>query len=195
MRLADRDFVTPPWDHPLDVERALALIPETATISGMFYLALVAGAKRRQVALPGADRRYLPFQFYSLRDFAQLLTQACPLFYPGMPLRDGLRRSGRAGPAALLSSTLGKVTLGAATGAYDVVSAFAKTYSINVKPSRCDVERHDQQSLVLRLEVPYFLDSHHVGAFEGALEHAGVKGEVLIARRTDTSADLQLKWR
>lgn len=194
MRAAERDFLAPPWEHPLDVERALAQIPESATISGMFYLALMEGAKRRQVELRFAQPRYLPFRFYSLREFGTLLVQACPLFYPGLSLRHGLRRSGRVGPAALLKSTLGKVTLGAAAGVHEVVTAFAKTYNLNVKPSRCEVEGQDEQSMVLRLDVPYFLDSHHVGAFEGALEHAGVKGEVLIARRSDTSADLLLRW-
>lgn len=194
MRPSERPFVDPPWEAPLDVERALVLIPDSATISGMFYLALVEGAKKRQVRLKFPEERYLPFRFYPLRAFAKLLVEACPLFYPGLPLRQGLRRSGKGGPAALLKSTLGKVTLGAASGVQEIVAAFAKTYSLNVRPSSCEVVRQGPSSMVVRLEVPYFLDSHHVGAFEGTLEHAGVTGTVRIARRSDLSANLLLEW-
>jgi hypothetical protein len=74
------------------------------------------------------------------------------------------------------------------------VAAFAKTYPINVRPSSCEIVRQSSSSMVLRLEVPYFLDSHHVGAFEGTLEHAGVQGRVRIARRSDLSANLLLEW-
>lgn len=195
MRLADGAFVDPPWDHPLDVDRALLLIPESATISGMFYQALMEAAKRRNVSLRFKEPRYLPFRFYSLLEFSELLVRAASLFQPGVPLREGLRRIGRVGPAALLKSTLGKVTLGAASGVHEVVAAFAKTYPINLKPSSCTIERQDQNSMVVRLSAPHFLDCHHVGAFEGTLEHAGVKGGVRIAKRGDTAADLLLYWR
>jgi hypothetical protein len=43
-------------------------------------------------------------------------------------------------------------------------------------------------------KVPYFLDSHHVGTFEGVLRFAGVQGTVRIASRSATSADLLLTW-
>lgn len=195
MRPADRAFVDPPWDHPLDVDRSLLLIPESATISGMFYQALMEGGKRRGVTIRFKEPRYLPFRFYSLREFSELLVQASPLFHPGASLREGLRRIGRVGPAALLTSTLGKVTLGAASGVHEVVAAFAKTYPINLKPSSCTIERADQNSMVVRLSAPHFLDCHHVGAFEGTLDHAGVKGSVRIAKRGDTAADLLLEWR
>ena len=48
---------------------------------------------------------------------------------------------------------------------------------------------------VVRLEdIHYFLDSHHVGTFEGALKFAKVEGRVLIARRGRAAADLLLEW-
>jgi hypothetical protein len=48
---------------------------------------------------------------------------------------------------------------------------------------------------VVRLDkVFYFVDSHHVGSFEGILRFAGVKGTVRIASRGSASADLLLAW-
>ena len=170
-------------------------MPEHAQIRGMFFLALIEGAERRQIALAVPNRRYLQFGFYPVREFALLLVEAATRFYPNVRLREGLRRIGKVGPVALLSSTLGKVTLGAAEGVHAAVTAIAKTYSINVRPSRCEVLQASERSLVVSMDdVPHFLDCHHVGVFEGALEYAGASGEVRIHRRGDRAADLLLRW-
>lgn len=188
-------FSVPPWDAPLEVERVLASVPEAASIAGMFFLALQEGASRRQVQLSFSKARYLPFGFYPVREFAPLLVEAARLFYPQVSLREGLRRIGTAGPVAFLSSTLGKVTLGASEGVHATVQAVAKTYGINSRPSRCEVKQAGPRSMILSLDdVVYFLDSHHVGVFEGTLQYAGVQGSVKIASRSETSADLLLEW-
>lgn len=195
MLKSTRSFVDPPWDAPLDVERILATIPAEAKIAGMFYLAVIEAAKRRGVTLPLARERYLPFNFYSVSEFARLLLTAAELFHPGLPLRRALRALGVQGPKAFIASTLGKVTLGAAQGVHEVVSAIAKTYEINIRPSRCLILESKPSSMVLSLEdVHYFLDTHHVGVFEGTLSHAGVAGRVRVASYSRSSAELLLEW-
>ena len=191
----DPSFVEPPWDEPLEVERVLGQIPDSASIAGMFFLALAVGAERRQVALAMPRPRYLPFSFYPVREFAPLLVTGAGLFHPHSSLREGLRRIGSAAPEAFLSSTLGRVTLGASEGVHATVTAIAKTYAINTRPSRCAVTKTAPRSMVVALDdVWYFLDSHHVGVFEGTLEHAGVQGRVRIRRRSETAADFLLEW-
>ena len=170
-------FVEPPWAAPLDAAGVLSRIPPSATIAGMFFLALVEGAQRRQVQLPFPRDRYLPFGFYPISEFAPLLVTAAERFYPQLPLRQGLRRIGTSGPVAFLGSTLGKVTLGASEGAQAMVAAIAKTYAINVKPSRCDITVTNERSMILSMaSVPYFLDSHHVGVFEGSRARCTTRG-------------------
>ncbi len=56
-------FSEPPWQAVLDVPRALSIISADSTIAGMFFLAVLEGAKRRSVSLSGARERYLPFGF------------------------------------------------------------------------------------------------------------------------------------
>jgi uncharacterized protein (TIGR02265 family) len=161
----------------------------------MFFLAVAEGAKRRNVSLSWARARYLPFSFYPVAEFATLLVQAAERFHPDLSLRQALRRMGAMGPKAFIASTLGKVTLGAAEGVHAVVGAIAKTYEINIRPSRCTIVRSMPSSMVLSLEsVHYFLDTHHVGVFEGTLSHAGVDGRVKIASYSRTSAELLLEW-
>ena len=188
-------FQDPPWHAALDVPRALSLISANSTIAGMFFVGLCEGAKRRGLSLPEKRKRYLPFGFYPIAEFAPLLVEAAKLLYPTLALRHGLRAIGAAGPAVLAKSVLGKVTLGSAIGVHAVIEAIANTYAVNVRPSQCAVTRRAAQACVVSMEnVPYFLNSHHVGVFEGTLTHAGVNGRVRIASRSEFSAELLLEW-
>jgi len=195
MPFPPNEFVEPPWGAALRAEACIAEIPEDATIAGMFYLALSDGAKRRGVELTMPKPRYVAFGFYSLREFARVLVQAAQLFYPGRTLRQALRALGALGPKAFAGSTLGKVTLGSAEGTQAAVTAIAKTYEINIRPCRCSVLKSEGRRIQLGLEnVHHFLDSHHVGVFEGTLEHAGTPGRVRIASRGRSTAELLLEW-
>lgn len=188
-------FVEAPWEAPLDVDEALRSIPATATISGMFLAPLAIEAKRIGVVLPSARERYVPYRFYPLVEHAQMLIETCDRVYPAMPLRQALRRLGRGAPRALVASTLGKVVFASADGVADVVDALAKAYPLNARPSRTELLERGNNHVIVRLEeVHYFLDSHHVGAFEGALKYAGVEGTVLFAPRGKASGDLLLQW-
>jgi uncharacterized protein (TIGR02265 family) len=190
-----RPFVDPPWDAALDVGRALSGIPGDAKISGMFFVAVVAGAKTRGIALPSARERYVQFTFYPLAELALLLVEASERFFPGRTLRHALRTLGRSSPAAFLSSTLGRVTLGSTEGVHPAVAAMTKAYELNVRPSRVSTLESGARWTVVRLDkIVYFLDSHHVGTFEGILRFAGVKGAVRIASRSPVSADFLLTW-
>jgi uncharacterized protein (TIGR02265 family) len=192
---SEAPFVEAPWGAPLDVDAAFRSIPATATISGMFIAPLALEAKRLGVVLPSARERYVQYRFYPLLEHAQVLVETCQRLYPSRTLRQALRKLGRGAPRALVASTLGKVVLGSAQGVNDVVDAMAKAYPLNARPSRVEVLERGEGRAVVRLEeMYYFLDSHHVGAFEGALRYAGVQGRVLVSRRSDTSADLLLEW-
>jgi len=188
-------FREPPWHAAIDVPRALSLIAADSAIAGMFFLGVVDGAKRRGVTLPGMRERYLPFGFYPVAEFVPLLVAATGLLHPKLSLRQGLRATGAAGPAVLAKTVLGKVTLGSAIGVHAVIEAIAKTYSVNIRPCRCAVTHKAERACVVSLEnVQYFLDSHHVGVFEGTLTHAGVNGRVRIATKSEFNAEFLLEW-
>jgi len=188
-------FQEPPWTAGLDVPRALASITADSTIAGMFFLAVLEAAKRRGISLNGNRERYLPFGFYPVADFAPLLVSAAGLFHPKLSLRQGLRAIGAAGPAVLAKTVLGKVTLGSAIGVHSVIDAVANTYSVNIRPCRCSVTHRAERACVVSLDnVQHFLDSHHVGVFEGTMTHAGVAGRVRIAKKSEVTAEFLLEW-
>jgi uncharacterized protein (TIGR02265 family) len=193
---SDDQFIDPPWNAPLDASDVLRSVPESATISGMFPDAVLQQAQQANVSLPSARDRYTKFRFYPLREFTRVLIEGCEIFFPGTPLRLALRKMGRAGPKTLISSTVGRVVFGSAEGALAAIEAMAKAYSINVRPSHVEVVAASEHRAIIRVrELHYFLDSHHIGVFEGTLRHAGVKGTVKICAYGPAEADILCSWR
>lgn len=188
-------FDEPPWDAPLDTALSIQAMPEDATISGMFLAPLVDEARRRGVVLPGARERYLAFRFYPLREHASLLVDAATAFFPELSTRQALRKLGRGGPRALVASTLGRVLLGSVEGVTEAFRAMARAYPLNAHPSRVEIESAGEQALVVHMdEIHYFIDSHHIGVFEGLMRYAGVDGRVSYASRGTTAGDLLCEW-
>ena len=191
----DARFVEPTSRAWLDPGAALRAVPESATIAGMFIGPLAEAARQRKLPLPSARARYVPFQFYPLREHVQLLIEAAGTLFGDEPLRRALRLLGRSAPQSLLGSTVGKVVLGSASGVHQVVAAIVNTYPVHIRPSSAALLEIEAGRAVVRLEqVHFFLDSHHVGVFEGALHHAGVRGQVRIDQQDPTTAELLLTW-
>ena len=191
-----QDFFEPDWRAPLDAARALQSVPEAATISGMFLAPLAGEALKHGKSLPSARDRYLPFRFYPLREHVSLMLEACQVLFPGRPVRLSLRKLGRGAPAALLTSTLGRAGMGAAQGIHDITQAMAKAYAINVPGCQVSVvDASSKHCIVQARKLPYFVDCHHVGAFEGVLRYAGVEGDVRVRTLGMDQADYLCSWR
>ena len=93
------------------------------------------------------------------------------------------------------SASLGRVVLGSVEGTQAAIDAMAKAYPLNARPSKVTVVESRPGATIVRLEdIHYFLDSHHVGTFEGVLKFAKVRGRVLIAERGPGVADFLLEW-
>lgn len=186
----------PPWTAPLDVAAAIDRVPDDAVLSGMFTAAVVAGATAQGVRVPSARERYVGFRKYPMREHAQVLVEAARGMWPELPLRHGLRKLGRATPAALVTSTIGRVVVGSVEGPIEVVRGVARSYSIHAQPGSVEVVPVGPCSVIARLrDVYHFLDSHHVGVFEGALRFANVADpRVRIHALSASDADLLLDW-
>ena len=87
------------------------------------------------------------------------------------------------------------MVLGSVDGVHAAIAAMARAYPLNARPSRVNVVATGPTSCTVRLEeIYYFLDSHHVGTFEGLLKFAGVQGRVTLAMRGHAAADFLLEW-
>lgn len=189
------DFVDPPWDAPLDVPLELRRIPEAGRQKGMFLQAVQAEAQRRGVRLPSARERYVPFQDYPLREHAQLLVEAAEAFFPDVSTRVGLRRLGRGAVGALLESTVGKVVWSSAIDPHAALEAMTKAYGISMPGCAASIGARQARSAVVQLSrIPFFLDCHHVGCFEGAMRTMGVEGTVRLRLESFDSGELLCAW-
>lgn len=191
------EWSEPPWRATLDARAAIDAIPADAMIHGMFVAAVVDAAAARGVTLPSARERYLGFRKYLLREHAQLLVEAAQGMWPRLSLRQGLRKLGRGAPRALVSSMVGRVVLGSVEGPVEVVRAMARSYPIHAQPGSLDVEVLAPGSAVVRMrQIHHFLDSHHVGVFEGVLRYAEVtEPRVRIRMLSRVDADLLCEWK
>jgi hypothetical protein len=87
------------------------------------------------------------------------------------------------------------VMLSSAMGVEEIIRALVKTYPLNLRPGKLEVLEFAPQHALLRLEdIYYFLDSHHVGTFEGIMRFAGKDGTVRICSYSNTAADFLCCW-
>src|SRR5262249_29548313 len=125
----------------------------------------------------------------------RLLVEASHRFYPKTSLRLELRRLGMHAPRAMAGSTLGRVMFGTVSGVQEMVVAMVKAYPLNTRPAQVTIAATGPGYAIIKMqEIHHFLDSHHVGAFEGVLKYVGIEGRVLIAARGLAAADLMLEW-
>src|SRR4051794_11113794 len=132
-------FLPPSWEAPLDVGAYLAATPAHATSKGMFTAALVTEAKRRGIALKHARDHYVAFKDYPMAEHMQVLCEASRAFFPGLPLRRGLRALGRDAYATFNNSMIGKVTLDSASDIPSALRVTAKGFGIGMTLARVEV--------------------------------------------------------
>ncbi|MFO0658534.1 MAG: DUF2378 family protein [Polyangiaceae bacterium] len=189
-------FVLPDWEAPIDVEHAIQNTPAGAVIKGMFLAPMAAELRRRGQPLDGQRERYLGFQDYPLREHMRLLVHCARVFYPELSLRQGLRKLGRGAVLAFLESTIGRVTWAAADGGPPaLLQALARAYSVTMTGADVSVLELSATSARLRFVSVYsYLDSHHVGIFEGALRSAGYRPTVRVKVISQADADFALEF-
>lgn len=166
-------------------------------MSGMFLAAVVSAASSAGHGLPSARATYTAFRKYPMREHCVIMVEAARAIWPAHSTREGLRRLGRGAPRALMTSMLGRVVLGSVEGPAEIVRAMARAYPLNSSPGSLEVGEEGEGRVVVRLrDIHHFLDSHHVGVFEGVLRYAKVQdGRVRIDPISRSDADLLCEWR
>jgi uncharacterized protein (TIGR02265 family) len=189
------DFVAPDWSAPLDVASYVDSTPKGARIKGMFPGAVADSARARGVPLPSARERYLPFADVPVTEFAMMLVEAAQGFFPNVPLRSGLRELGRSAYPVLVQSMVGKVMLSTAADMPSGVTAAVKAYGVALPQSKVEIVELSKQRAVITLRhIYYFLDSHHVGCFEGLARSMSVRLTTRIRMRSKFDGDFELSW-
>jgi uncharacterized protein (TIGR02265 family) len=190
------EFEHPDWSAPLDVAARVRAAPADATVKGMFFDGPIREAYRRTGERPGQGR-YVPFKDYPLTHHVQVLAACAMSAYPGLPVREGLRRLGRDAFTTFLESLSGRIVLSMAGRGYDAaLDLVARSYRIAGPVGTATVTERTPEAAVVRLhDIFNFPDCYHVGIFEAAMEHFGKRGQVLLRVRSPSDVDLKLAVR
>jgi uncharacterized protein (TIGR02265 family) len=188
-------FVSPSWDAPIDVPTHVNATPEGATIKGMFPAGIVAACELVGPRPKHAHARYLAFADYPLREYALLLVEAARVLHPRLPLRSGLRKIGRASQPTFERSMVGKVIFGAMHDVPTALDALVKAYGVAMPSAAVEVrEVAEGRALVHLGGVTTFLDSHHVGVFEGIVRSVGLRAEISVKLSSISAGEFLLEW-
>ena len=193
-------YIAPSWDTPLDGDAYARATPEGARIKGLFPSAVVAEAKHRNLVLKSAGEKYLPFLDYSLRDHNRMLLEAAGAFFPDVPLRQSLRRIGRAAVQSLVQTTFGKALLGGLTTPESVgraLTALARAYSTMLsKPTPvAEAIEMGERSMLFKLNDAWvFHDSQQIGIIEGLCKACGTHADVRYAMGGPASGEFMCHW-
>lgn len=123
------------------------------------------------------------------------MVEATQVLFPNQPLRQGLRRLGRAAHKVFVESTVGKVVWASVTDAHSALAGILKGYAISVPGSDARiVERGDRFARAKMDCIYYFLDCHHVGCIEGAVRAIGVQPKVRIKLESAMSGEFLCEW-
>jgi uncharacterized protein (TIGR02265 family) len=189
-------LVAPQFEHPLDVDEYLNLVPGSATIKGIFVSSLIdrLGPERAQLAV--TRPRYLPFKDYPLIEQVKLVAAIAPLLYPKLSLREAIRRLGHSIYPAFAATLVGKVSF-AAVG-HDVrtlLTAGAKAYQYSSSVGRAEVVEFREGFCLLNMREMYnFIDCYQVGILEGALATLGCAPRVKMCLESLTSGIFEVTW-
>ncbi len=192
----DDGFVRPDFNAPLDLNKLLAQIPETAKVKGMFFHSAINQARELGCKAPGREK-YTAFQDYTVREHVQVLVDCAKLIHPRLPVREGVRRLGREGYRAFASSMFGKVFFSLAARSFEAaIRLTGKAYGTVGSTSSAEVIEESPKSVIIHLRGVWNLpECYHIGVFEGALTDYRKEGEVLLRQHAIDDAELRMVWR
>jgi uncharacterized protein (TIGR02265 family) len=188
-------FSVPNWSAEEDIEGRIRAMPSNATAKGMFLQAVVDTAKNFGVEeLTRQD--YTSFKDYPLREFIDLAVSAVPRIYPGLPLREGLRRLGQQVYPMFANTMIGTAIFSVAARSWPQTMRLAtRAYAVSIKPGSASVTHEEPgRGIVEFRSVWSFPDSYQVGIFEGAMQLLGVRGDIRVRVHSPCDADLLITW-
>jgi uncharacterized protein (TIGR02265 family) len=184
-----------PFDahSPLDPASRIRATPSTATTKGMFFEHLAKMARKVGVE---CDARYVPFRDYPMREHMQLMLQYSAARYPGVPLREGLRRVGWEAYPTLMNSVAGRVIFTFASKDFGRALGLApQAYKHSVSPGTVAVRVNGSRQVLLEFRgIWNFADAYQVGAVEGGCRAFDEEPRVLMRVHSDCDVDILIRW-
>jgi uncharacterized protein (TIGR02265 family) len=193
----------PTFDAPLDVERIVQQVPQTALIKGFFIdsfekLILKERPDLKGKLYEGLERKsYNPLKSYWRGEIMRAEAQFARLAFPDVPLREAMRRSCHLIYPSFLSSLVGRVVLVAlyARDVDAVLKVGPKMYSSMTNFGKIDADRvGDRHWRYHYVDYYSWIDCGDVGVIEGLLMHYGHDPKLTIATDGPFEMWMDIQW-
>jgi uncharacterized protein (TIGR02265 family) len=191
-----RGFVRPDDAAPFDPLPNILAVPSDHGIRGLYFNSMIDEANIKGVAI-SADRSYIDFKYYPVREQLELMIDVAQRFHPGSSLRGAVRRIGRTVYPVFAASLVGRVMFGVlGNDLARIMKIASKGYECSLSHAHASVVACNPHSARVRLENNYaFIDAYQVGVFEGALEACNREGEVYVRQDSVSEGEIFVRWR
>jgi uncharacterized protein (TIGR02265 family) len=172
----------------LDLEYEVGRIGPSFVVKGMFFASLVDGLPpgawdelAPRLAMAPRNGRYLPFKDYLQSDYLRITVAVAQHRFPGVGMREAIRRLARQDFDVFKTSTFGKVILTLVRDARGALLKVPLVYE-KIAPGDYGVRGSEPDEGVVRIEFErYPRDwAYTVGQLEGIVLHYGSDPEVTI---------------
>jgi uncharacterized protein (TIGR02265 family) len=194
-------FGAPDFSKPFDLSAYLANTPEDATCKGLYFQDVIKAVRSagRTVSvdrLPQLERRYMAFSDYSLREHMELTTQVASILYPGLSMREGLRRLGWLVFPAFAESLVGKVIFTIFGQELDRVYELGpRSFPASMSRGRAETKHvGDRHWRITFSEIYGFLDSYYVGVIEGPIRRVRKTADVRLHASSLSDGVMDVRW-
>lgn len=189
-------FVTPELDGPLDWQERLAVIPADATTRGMFLTDLQDDLRGAGKTLPN-NKSYIAFKSYPLVEYLGLVRYTAEALYPELSQRAAVRKVGQSIYPRFQQTMVGRSIFAFAGNRFaSIVKLASKAYSVSLNYGRVEaVEVRDGYARIEFRELYALPDVLQVGNWEGAMQVAGVTGQLKLRAHSRSDVDYELHWK
>jgi len=194
-------FAAPDFGAALRLDEELAALPADETCKGFLCAGVIDLARKLcpgkiEHVLEGLPaRRFVPFREYPMRDHLRLLENAVGVLYPGLAVREAMRRMGRLVQPLLAESMVGTLVDGLVGADPDAcLAATPRVYELTYRRGRIRLWRVGERHWRGRLDRVVMCDCYHVGVIEGALRMHRVEASVLVRAPGPSTGELDITW-
>jgi len=183
----------------VDLEHVVSSIPHDYSTRGMFFTRYVRAlgeewdSVQSALVAPAKDGRYVPFEYYPLRDYVRVLDRVARTRFPGSR-REAFRLLARGELDVFADSTLGKVTLSLLKEPQSTLMRFPDIYRVVVCAWECAASRFGVRRVLISFTDYRGIVEQSLGLLEGIVQMFDEVPTVEVKVASDGRVEFDVCW-
>jgi uncharacterized protein (TIGR02265 family) len=185
----------------IDADAYLRRVPSDAKCKGVYFHDALTLLRKANLSDSGplaelAQRRYIPFRDYSLREHMEITLAVSKALFPELPGREAMRRLGLKAFPTFMQTLMGRIifkTLGPDLD--QVLRAGPRSFEVSLTRGRAVATRVADGHWRYEFSDMFgFLDTYYVGVMEGPIRAFGYTSNIEISATTLSDAVMNIRW-